>query len=265
MEAALASALGSAFLAGVLGSVHCAAMCAAPMGAALGAAPPDTHDLATPLRGSVIRLTLVSDAMPHRALGTQAGRIVSYMLGGALAGTAGASAAYLPGASAALLQGALALAAQLVLLLTGVYLLGHTVALGWLERLAQPVWRHVKPAALSLLPIQSTRGAFAFGALWGWIPCGLSWAMLAVALTTGSAWAGALILGAFGIGTLPAMWVASSGVATLLGAGRRAQWRTLAGVLVIAMAVVGLIRIATTDQRAADFLKTCAPLFGAIS
>jgi sulfite exporter TauE/SafE len=44
--------------------------------------------------------------------------------------------------------------------------------------------------------------AFPLGMLWGWLPCGLVSA-LASALTAGSAERGALMMLAFGLGTLP--------------------------------------------------------------
>ena len=41
------------------------------------------------------------------------------------------------------------------------------------------------------------------GALWGWLPCGLVYSVLLTALASGSAPRGALIMLAFGLGTLP--------------------------------------------------------------
>ena len=41
--------------------------------------------------------------------------------------------------------------------------------------------------------------------LWGWLPCGLSTTVLAAAWLSASARDGALIMAAFGLGTLPVM------------------------------------------------------------
>ena len=47
------------------------------------------------------------------------------------------------------------------------------------------------------------RARFALGTIWGLVPCGLVYGVLPIALFAGGAWQGALVMLAFGIGTLP--------------------------------------------------------------
>jgi sulfite exporter TauE/SafE len=77
-------------------------------------------------------------------------------------------------------------------------------------------------------------GALGLGLAWGWLPCGLSYSMLLLAATTASAASGALVMAAFGAGTLPAMVTATVAFERAARAlASRASLRTVAGVLLV--------------------------------
>ncbi|MEO3958984.1 sulfite exporter TauE/SafE family protein, partial [Chromobacterium piscinae] len=97
----------------------------------------------------------------------------------------------------------LAALADLMLIAMGLYLAGFAQAIVALEKLGQPVWRRVQPLVGRLLPVRSAGGAVAVGAAWGWLPCGLVYSASISALASGSAWNGAGMMLAFGLGTLP--------------------------------------------------------------
>src|SRR5690606_19552247 len=86
-------------------------------------------------------------------------------------------------------------------------------------------------------------GAFAAGAAWGWVPCGMVYGVLAAALVSGSTADGALLMLAFGAGTLPNL------LALGMAANRASRWfaqhhaRLVAGLLIIAFGIAGLARI----------------------
>src|SRR5690606_9182129 len=80
-------------------------------------------------------------------------------------------------------------------------------------------------APLTKRPLHTT----VLGAVWGFVPCGLVYAALVVAATSGSALSGALTMLAFGAGTLPVM-VAVASVARGV-----ARFRRPAGVLVLTL------------------------------
>jgi hypothetical protein len=91
------------------------------------------------------------------------------------------------------------------------------------------------PAPGRLARRQGLSGAIGLGLAWGWLPCGLTYSMLLLAATTASTINGALVMFAFGLGTLPAMvtaTVAFERAARLLA--NRATLRTVAGTLLFA-------------------------------
>jgi sulfite exporter TauE/SafE len=83
----------------------------------------------------------------------------------------------------------------------------------------------------------------AAGALWGWVPCGLVYSMLALAAASGGAAAGALVMVAFGLGTLPNLLAAGLAAQRVLAIRRQPWVRRCAGVLIVALGVIGLARI----------------------
>jgi sulfite exporter TauE/SafE len=205
------------FLVGLLGAGHCAGMCGGIVGA-LSAQPGGA------------RLTL------HLAYSS--GRIASYAAAGAIAGTAGGLGALLGGALP--VQLALYVAANAMLVLLGLYLAGVSSLLNRLEPVGRALWHRLQPLGRSLLPVDSAAKALAVGALWGWIPCGLVYAVLASALFAGSAVKGAALMAAFGLGTLPTL-LAAGLLFRRAGALFRARvFRVVSGALVFGFGVSGL-------------------------
>ena len=76
------------------------------------------------------------------------------------------------------------------------------------------------------MPPRHAGQALALGALWGWLPCGLVYGMLAAAAGAGSAGGGAAVMAAFGLGTAPAMigvaWASGRGSGVLTAKRKRA-------------------------------------------
>ncbi len=226
----------SAFLLGLFGGVHCASMCGGIV-ALLGT------------RHRMMPVHLQPDgaataAMPSGALlqfAYNAGRIGSYSMAGALAGTVG-SAAWMAERVLPVQQLSF-VAANIVLIALGLALTGGLRRLRTLERIGAAAWRRVAPFASRLLGATSVPGAFAAGAAWGWVPCGMVYGVLAAALVSGSARDGALLMLAFGLGTLPNL------LALGFAANRASRWfgrpgaRLVAGLLIVAFGVAGLARI----------------------
>ena len=74
-----------------------------------------------------------------------------------------------------------------------------------LERLGHFVWRMVQPAARWAGRWPEPWGSLGMGMAWAFIPCGLVLSMTLLAAGTGQAWQGGALLGAFALGTWPAM------------------------------------------------------------
>ncbi len=220
----------AAFLTGLLGGTHCVGMCGgivAAMSFQGGVAQGDVGK---------------SDRQPFRFhIGYSVGRIASYAALGALAGLLG-SAAFLSDSLYPLQRGLYVLA-QVILILLGLYLAGLNQSIRVLERAGGAVWKKVQPMLAKVMPVRNLGQAVAAGALWGWLPCGLVYSVLVMALSAGSAIHGAALLLAFGLGTLPNLLLMGWAAESLRSFARKTWVKRGAGLLVAAMGVWGLFQL----------------------
>lgn len=218
------AALIAAWLAGLVGGLHCLAMCGAYV--------------------TIVQGRAVAPLLPRRDIvagvaAAHSGRLLAYAALGALFGAAGGTAF---AASFSPLQRALYVAANLMLLLLAWGIARGRTAPAALEALGLKAYSVLAPAAGRALRGRGLGSRFALGALWGLTPCALVYGVLPLALLSGGVWQGALIMLAFGVGTLP----------NLLAAGwalsRAKRWleakavRWAAGAIVAAFALAGLWR-----------------------
>jgi uncharacterized protein len=215
----------TAFLVGLAGGVHCAAMCGGIV-AALN------------LRASV---SMPAGAKFGRQLAYSLGRVASYAFAGAVAGGVGSLGLLYDGVLPARLI--LLIIANALIILLGLYLAGLGTAVLALERAGGVVWRALARLGARLTPAETSPRALAVGLAWGWIPCGLVYSVLATALVSGSALAGAAVMAAFGLGTLPnllAMGLVAQKLQRFLS---RPRVRLAAGLAVALLGVIGLARV----------------------
>ncbi len=222
----------SAFVIGLAGGVHCMAMCGGLV-TALNLRPVGSPLLATPApRRSELFLRQVFYSF---------GRVVTYACAGALAGAAG-SLGLLYGRVLPVRMVLLVLANALVILL-GLYLAGLGTSVLALERAGGALWRGLRRLGVKIAPARTLPGAFGMGVAWGWIPCGLVYGVLATALVAGSAARGAVVMAAFGLGTIPNLLAAGLAAQSLGSLVRRPRVRLAAGLAVILLGVIGLARV----------------------
>jgi len=224
------SALIAAFLAGLLGGLHCFAMCGGYVGA-LAAGP-------GPVKDGVI---LPSKTLLFRQIAAHAGRLGSYVVLGAALGAAGGAAlgsAWLP------VQRGLYFAANALLLVLAVGVARGASPFGWFERAGLGLYAKLLPAARPLASGTSAPSRFGLGLLWGFTPCGLVYGVLPVAMLSGGALDGALVMLAFGLGTLPNLLAAGMLIGRGQGLLARPGVRYVAGALIGAFAAYGLYRAA---------------------
>ena len=83
------------------------------------------------------------------------------------------------------------------------------INLRWVDKIeviGLKLWNRIKPKQSSQKSANSNiQQIIVLGMLWGLLPCALVYTMLLTATTSGSAFSGAAIMFAFGLGTLPAM------------------------------------------------------------
>ena len=218
----------SVFLIGLLGGTHCVAMCGGIVSV-----------LTVPLPGQ--------DKAWLLHLGYNCGRILSYALTGAGMGSIGSLGLLLNNVLP--VQLGLYLAANLMLVALGLYLAGLTQALSFLERIGQRWWARIQPYTRRFLPARSISQAVPLGMLWGWLPCGMVYSVLAAALLSGSAARGAGLMLAFGLGTLPNLLLAGMLLKRFQDITRTQAVRLVSGMLVISFGVFGLINATTLGGR----------------
>ena len=210
--------LGAALLTGLVGSGHCAVMCG---GIATGFS------------------AMAPGASWRHVVEPNVGRVLGYAGAGALAG--GVGRAIVDVAAVPWLPRALRIATGVVLLVIGMRLMWPEARRPAGARLQRGLWSVLRPLQHRLLPANTFGRRIALGALWGWMPCGLSTALLTAAWMQANAGNGALTMTAFGLGTLPVMLPLTwSG----LHLGRRLMQGAMRRVLGAVVAVAGVVTIA---------------------
>jgi len=214
----------AAFLVGLLGGTHCFGMCGGIVGAL-------SSGLSLELQSSRWRLVAAQ-------LAYNGGRISSYVFAGVLLGLFGQQLG-----EAGLLQGFPLgrMIGGVVMILFGIYLAGWWQSLLWLEKAGAHLWKYIEPFGRRYIPVRSAAEAFLLGLVWGWLPCGMVYAVLALALTSGSGAEGGLLMLAFGLGTLPALLTIGLAYNTLNRFIRDPRIRMLAGIIVIVMGIFMLL------------------------
>jgi sulfite exporter TauE/SafE len=238
----------AAFMLSLLGGLHCAGMCGGFIGAL---------QMNRPREVPASRL----------AAGYHLGRVTSYTLTGALVGAIGGT---LYAADVLPVQLGLLVIGSAMLIAIGIAMFGEYRWLKRIEFVGSGVWRVVGPWARSVYPPRSGRQSFIAGLAWGWIPCGMVYAALPLALVAGGPAQGALVMLAFGLGTLPNLLLidvlasrpalAGNGGGGVMTSAR--TWlRPLAGVVMLVFALSGLAhaaRVAGANHPAIEaFASIC--------
>lgn len=222
----------SCFLVGLMGSGHCIGMCG-------GIA--NSLSLALPAS-----LKATGQLMFYQSI-YNAGRIFSYTMMGAIVGGMGATLVHHAGTPALLFLRVLS-AGMIVLL--GFYLMGIGRILQRLEQVGKILWQKISPVMKRILPVDHPLKAFSLGMLWGWLPCGLIYSTLTVALSSGTAATGALAMLAFGMGTMPAMLLTGSALSVMQRWLKKAIVRKTIGFTMIVFGLLAFRHLFTAATHA---------------
>lgn len=203
---------------GFLGSAHCVGMCGG-FALALGAAG----------RSHATNLL--------RQLTYGLGRVFTYSFFGVTAGYAG-NRLTTEWNSLVNIQAVLSIAAGLLLVIQG------------LEAAGAFRWRKPKSATVpclgptmfgALLRATRLRSVFLAGLVNGLLPCGLVYAFVALAASSGDLWRGGATMMLFGLGTLPVMTLVGAG-GLLLQAALRRRFFALAAWCVVLTGMLSILR-----------------------
>ncbi len=213
----------AALFMGFFGSPHCLGMCGGLV-TAFGLSMKDA-----------------SAAKRRRLVATyHAGRLLSYATLGLVAGligTAVLSPLLVGNSMPRILLG-------LVLVFVGMTMLGLPF-LAKLERVGMRFWQALAPLRKKVFPLNTYPRALSAGLLWGFLPCGLVYGALLIAVVAHDPLSGAALMFVFGIGTVPMLVATHSTVSWLRNQIGRLRLRQMNGALMmlsgLAVIVVPLV------------------------
>lgn len=211
-----------ALLMGLFSALHCLGMCGSIIGSL-------TLSLRREIREN--KRLLVPFVFSYNL-----GRIVSYSLAGLLAGLAEhvLSMPLGEGHGHRILQ----ILSALVMAGAGLHIAGWFPRFAYIEKAGGVVWRRIEPYGRRLVPVETLPKAFIFGMIWGWLPCGLVYAALALSATTGDVVRSTFTMFAFGLGTMPAVMGVGIMTSWMVRLSTMKKFRQMTGITLI---VLGLL------------------------
>lgn len=195
-----------AFSLGLLSAPHCIGMCGSISTALLMSAQRSSQaNNAT----QYIRIVTVGgapqqDAIPapvsavKNALLFGSGKLFAYVVLGASAGSLGLAIGALGAWPGTLLRSLSAL----LMIAIGLYVAGWWRGLARLETLGARMW-HPVLRMFGRIDMGKTTNKLYAGALWGFLPCGIVYSVLGLALASGDIAKAAAMMASFGLGTMP--------------------------------------------------------------
>lgn len=220
--------LVAALLMGFFGSPHCLGMC----GGLVTAFGLSMKDISPAKRRALVVTYHV-------------GRLTSYAFLGLIAGLIGTTvlAPFMTGNNIPrILLG-------LVLAFVGVTMLGAPF-LTKLERFGMRFWQYLSPIRQKIFPLNTFPRALTAGLLWGFLPCGLVYGALLIAVVAHNPLSGAALMFVFGLGTVPMLVATHETVGWLRDKIGRFRLRQLNGaIMVISGLAVMFVPIAMTSMH----------------
>ncbi len=214
-----------AFIMGLFSSMHCIGMCGSIIGTL-------TLSLSPEIRKSKKRL------LPF-VFNYNIGRITSYTIAGALAGFIEVLLSMQLGEAHG--HRVLQLLSATIMASAGLYIAGWFPRFAYIEKAGVHIWKKIEPYGRKLIPVKSLSHAYLFGMIWGWLPCGLVYAALTLAITAGDVSKSALTMLAFGLGTLPAVMGVGIMTSVLTRLSRMQRFKQAIGLFMIILALLSAL------------------------
>lgn len=201
----------AAFFMGFFGSPHCLGMC----GGLVAAFSLSMKDVSPAKRRALIATYHFGRLTSYAVLGLAAGLIGTTILEPLMKGNS----------TPRILLG-------LVLVFVGVTMLGAPF-LSKLERLGMRFWQYLSPIRQKVFPLNTFPRALAAGLLWGYLPCGLVYGALLIAVVAHDPLSGAALMFVFGLGTVPMLVATHETVGWLRNQIGRLRLRQLNGAIMV--------------------------------
>ncbi len=201
----------AAFFMGFFGSPHCLGMC----GGLVAAFSLSMKDVSPAKRRALIATYHFGRLTSYAILGLAAGLIGTTVLEPLMKGNS----------TPRILLG-------LVLVFVGVTMLGAPF-LSKLERLGMRFWQYLSPIRQKVFPLNTFPRALAAGLLWGYLPCGLVYGALLIAVVAHDPLSGAALMFVFGLGTVPMLVATHETVGWLRNQIGRLRLRQLNGAIMV--------------------------------
>ena len=200
----------AAFSMGLFGSPHCLGMCGGIV-TAFG-----------------LSMQHVSDSKKNGLILTyHLGRLISYSLLGLIASLVGVAIfqSIMSNSAPRIVLGA-------VLVLIGLAMLGLPL-FNQLEKFGMRFWQSLAPIRKKVFPIDSFGKALFAGLLWGFLPCGLVYGALMMAIAGNNVATGAALMFVFGLGTMPMLIATQKTVGMLQSSIKHFRLRQINGVIMM--------------------------------
>ncbi len=208
------------FIIGLLGSMHCIGMCGGFVA---------MYSLNKPVP---------TPSRPYHVF-YNAGRITTYAALGGILGYIGSYAESL-GRNRGL-PGAVLLLAGFVMVIMGLRMAGLLGKGGDFENTGATDTSFFRALLRRVLAAESAWGTFLFGALLGFLPCGLLYPIFLTAAASGGFSSGVLTMTAFGLGTVPAL-AGFGALMTRIRPSLRAALFRIAAVLIVLLGLRTFVR-----------------------
>lgn len=207
--------LVSIFLVGLVGGVHCIGMCGGIVTAFSFAIPKGDPQL------------------PY-LFAYHIGRISSYTMAGFITGFLG----QVFSSSMIFATSILKVISIVFLLLLASYISGIYKLLTRFEQVGQKLFIPLSKFGKKLIPFKSPIHTILYGAIWGWLPCGLVYSALTWSMASGDAIKGATMMMLFGLGTLPSLLFVNTGAAYITRILQSQKTRYLIAFLLFFLAIL---------------------------
>lgn len=216
----------AAFAMGLFSSLHCIGMCGSIIGTLTLSLKPEIRNKKSTLFPYVLNYNI--------------GRIFSYTIAGVLVGLAQTLIILPLGLEQGYGYRGLQLLSAAIMIGAGLYIAGWFPRFAYIEKAGSSLWKQLEPFGRKLIPVTTHTQAFLFGMVWGWLPCGLVYAALALAATSGDIVRSAFTMLAFGLGTLPSVLGVGIMTNVLTKLSRMQRFKQAIGLLLVLVALFAI-------------------------